>query len=143
MAKNCVEFPTARDYQYFVFSSDSNRNFLFGPTPSQFLITPCEDNTSISVRPSQPISHPDWVSPSIALTDPSSTTGQNMASYGQTFNRFDTLLISNIGDLTGSIVISDKPVSVFVGHLCGWITCWSESILQVSCGASTASSNIR
>ena len=116
MAINCVEFPTARDYQYFVFSSDSTSESFGG---SQFLITPCEDNTSISVRPSQPISHPDWVSPSIASTDPSSTTGQDMASYGQTFNRFDTLLFSNIGDLTGSIVISDKPVSVFVGHLCG------------------------
>ena len=119
MAINCVEFPTARDYQYFVFSSDSTSERFVG---SQFLITPCEDNTSISVRPSQPNSHPDWVSPSIASTDPSSTTGQDVASYGQTFNRFDTLLFSNIGDLTGSIVISDNPVSVFVGHLCGSLT---------------------
>ena len=115
MAINCVEFPTASDYQYFVFSSDSTSESLGG---SQFLITPCENNTSISVRPSQPISHPDWVLPSIASTYPSSTTGQDVTNYGRIFNRFDTLLFSTIGDLTGSIVISDKPLSVIV-HSCG------------------------
>ncbi len=105
MAINCVEFPTARDYQYFVFSSDDDE--------SLFLITPCQDNTTIHVRPSQPYTHPSWVNPSVQRTTPG--TLEDEAIYGRRFNRFDTLMLSSFDDLTGTIVTSDKPLSVFSG----------------------------
>ena len=111
MAINCVEFPTARDYQYFIFSSD-----IFGGAPfeSQFLITPCQDDTVVEVRPSQTLVHPSWVGPSS-----STTSSQATSFYERQFNRFDTLMLSNVDDLTGTIVTSNKPLSVFSGHQCG------------------------
>ena len=107
MAINCVEFPTARDYQYFIFS------LYFIGSGSQFLMTPCQDNTTIHVKPSQPYAHPSWVNPSVQRTTPG--TSQEEAIYGRHFNRFDTLLLINDGDLTGTIITSDKPLSVFSG----------------------------
>ncbi len=111
MAINCVEFPTANDYQYFIFSSDATGE---GPFDSQFLITPCQDNTSIRVMTSQAQRHPSWVSP-----NPATTNTRVESTYGVHFNRFDTLMLSNVNDLTSSIITSDKPLSVFSGHQCG------------------------
>ena len=107
MAINCVEFPTARDYQYFVLSSD-----VTGRGDSRFLITPCQDETNIRVRPSQVHRHPSWVNPSVNTTYP-----QGEAVYELRFNRFDTLLLRNLDDLSGTIITSDKPLSVFSGAL--------------------------
>ncbi len=42
MAINCVTFPTAINYKYFVFSLYTSLNDQFGT--SQFLITPCQNN---------------------------------------------------------------------------------------------------
>ncbi|XP_064387502.1 uncharacterized protein LOC135335845 isoform X3 [Halichondria panicea] len=111
MAINCVEFPGATDYKYFIFSSD-----VFGGErfESRFLFTPCQDDTTVSVQASQTQTHPSWVQPSSA--NPSARVE---ATYGRTLNRFDTVMISNLDDLTGSIITSDKPLAVFSGHQCG------------------------
>ncbi|XP_064387691.1 uncharacterized protein LOC135335916 [Halichondria panicea] len=111
MAINCVEFPNAKSYKYFIFSSG-----VFGGEPfqSRFLFTPCENDTTVSVQASQTHSHPTWVLPSSA--NPSARVE---ATYGRAFNRFDTVMNSNNVDLTGSIITSDKPLAVFSGHQCG------------------------
>ncbi len=67
MAINCIDFPTARDYKYFIFSSDATAAGE-GFFESEFLITPCQNDTSIQVRPSQTQLHPSWVSPSDFIT---------------------------------------------------------------------------
>ena len=109
MAIACAEFTVAK-YEYFVFTllSESTNN------DNQILITPCKDKTTVSVRPLQVFTHPDWVNPSHALTDPASTSGRDVSVYGRLFNRFDTLMLSSEENLTGSIIISDKPLSVLV-----------------------------
>ncbi|XP_064385961.1 uncharacterized protein LOC135334617 isoform X2 [Halichondria panicea] len=112
MAINCVNFPTARNYQYFIFSLYINGG---GGGSSQFLMTPCQDNTTIRVRPSQPYTHPSWVNSSVQRTTPG-TLSEEEAIYERRFDRFDTLLFSNDGDLTGTIITSDKPLSVFSGY---------------------------
>ena len=57
--------------------------------PSNILIVACEDNTTI--------------------TAPSTTV---------TLNRQQTYLISKLGDLSGTRVVSTKPISFFSGHQC-------------------------
>ena len=116
MAINCVEFPTVRNgYQYYVFSSDNNINPSF---QSRFMITPCEDNATISVAPSVDFSHPAWVIPSIPTTNPV-ISNKRQTTFNRLFNRFDTVMYSDVADFTGTIISSDKPVSVIVGHQCG------------------------
>ncbi len=107
MAINCVEFPMAKDYQYFIFTP------FFFIILDQALITPCQDNTTISIRPSQPYTHASWVNSSVQHTPGS--LSQEEAMYGRRFNRFDTLLLRNEGNLIGTIITSDKPLSVFSG----------------------------
>ncbi len=116
MALNCVSYPNAFDYRYFIFSAGTGG--VEETFNSRFLITPCEDNTIIMVEPSQVMTHPTWVQTDTVNTDPQSNS-QNVATYNRLFNQFDTLMLSNLQDLTGLIVISDKPLSVFSGHQCG------------------------
>ena len=83
MAINCVEFPTARDYQYFVFSSEFDQ--------SSFLITPCHDNTTIRVRPSQPYTHPSWVNPSMQRTTPGTIQDEAISGRSNLWTTFQSL----------------------------------------------------
>ena len=69
MAINCVEFPSIRPinspgggYQYYVFSSTTD-GVRF---KSQFIITPCENDTDIRVRPIINYSHPQWLNSSFS-----------------------------------------------------------------------------
>ncbi len=111
MAINCVEFPNAKSYKYFIFSSG-----VFGGESfqSRFLFTPCENGTTVNVQASPTQTHPGWVNPS-----PSNPSARVESTYGRAFNRFDTVMISNNVDLTGSIITSNKPLAVFSGHQCG------------------------
>ena len=110
-------YPT-RDYRYFVFSA----GFTGGTRFSRFLIVPCEDDTHIMVDGTQPIeSHYDML-PSVARTDPlSSNDTQRIVTYGRLLDQYETLMIDSRGDLTGTIIVSDKPISVFTGHQCGQV----------------------
>ncbi len=111
MAISCQAFVSAREYRYFIFGAlGNNTDYL-----NQILITPCEDDTTITVTPSQIQSHPSWVEPG-ELDMTSLKT-----SYQMPFNRFDTLMLTNLNDLTGTIITSTKPLSVFTGHQCGKI----------------------
>ncbi len=113
MAINCVEFPGAKNYKYFIFSSDIDDE-LGESFESRFLFTPCEDETTVMVQASQTQSHPNWV-----MSSSSNPTPRTEVSYGLSFNRFDTVMNSNNDDLTGSIITSNKPLAVFSGHQCG------------------------
>ena len=53
------------------------------------------------------------------LLSSGNTPDRVKATYGRAFNRFDTVMNSNLDDLTGSIITSDKPLAVFSGHQCG------------------------
>lgn len=82
---------TTNIYKYFVFSAASN----FEVYLSRFLIVPCEDGLSV------------------LYTLP---TGQSI-SIPET-RQFQTHLVEDFTDLTGTIIESNGPLSVFVGHDC-------------------------
>jgi len=104
---------TNTPYEYFIFSA----NNLQGPDDPQrppeflsaFLIVTCESETNINIFPSTTIEFDgNQTSAGGTLTllnRPSRETSYIEATQGQ--------------DLTGTIVTSDKPISVFAGHVCG------------------------
>ena len=120
-AISCTSYPTTRDYRYFVFSAGfTGKNFI--TRFSQFLIVPCEDDTRISIHGSTAIESPLDMFPSVSITDPkSSNSEQRVVTYGRLLNQFETLMIDSPTDLTGTIVITNRPISVFTGHQCGQV----------------------
>ena len=107
-------------YRYFVFSTTvSGTDVQF---ESRFLIVGCEDATSVTVRPTQTIEIPTDLTGDIVakVVDPSSPNAAvNTGSF--TLNRLQTIQFDASQDLTGTIIESNKPISVFVGHECGQI----------------------
>ena len=71
-------------------------------------IVATEDNTSLSVRPSQ-------------NTNIGSTYTISGSITNITLNKAETLLIKADADLTGSMITSNKPVSFFSGHQCTFV----------------------
>ena len=81
---------------------------------SQVLLIGCEDSTELTITPTQAIQIPfDLVRGSNYSVIVSS--GE---SYTVTLNRFQTLLMSSTLDLTGSKVVSNKPIAFFSGYQC-------------------------
>lgn len=82
---------------------------------SEVLLVGAEDNTTVTVYPSQNVSLP------LDLQNEGNfTMVQAGQGYSMTLHRLQTLLITKAGlDLTGTRVVSNKPISVFSGHECG------------------------
>ena len=96
-------------FSYFIFSADSPI-FL-----SQFLIVPTQDDTTITLFPTQTINFPSGFGPTSLLQIRRGFSGVLTGQAGQ------TILIKNPDDLTGTIIESNKPLSVFTGHECGLV----------------------
>ena len=99
-------------YEYYVVSTGSLVSYAF----SEILLVGCEDDTTITITPTQTVSIP---------TDPQSSSSslQSVASGSDhqiTLNKMQTLLIAKSStDLTGSKIVSNKPLTVISGHECG------------------------
>ena len=113
LALPCHRYPITQ-YRYFVFSTSTM--LTTGTFQSRFLIVPCEDETRVTLRPTQQI----LVNSDL---DPNSITRQIIAGGEGSINvdRLQTAQFNSDMDLTGTIIESDKPISVFVGHECGQV----------------------
>ena len=112
LALPCHRYPVTQ-YNYFVFST----NTIVASMRSRFLIVPCEDATTVTLRPTQEIE----VSADLLSDSP---IPQNILAGEErsiTVNRLQTAQFNSDSDLTGTIIVSDKPISVFVGHECGQV----------------------
>ena len=118
-----VFLPTS--YEYYAVSvprlrvpsfSDGVQENIVPDEKSAFLIVTTEDSTTIT----------------LTLTQSVSTDGaEDLSQFGDTINRGETvsltlnseetLYISSVDDLTGSYVVSDKPITFLSGHECGTI----------------------
>ena len=72
------------------------------------------------------------ITPTTTITIPTDIGGHNnevnpRESCNVTLNKLETYQIESHEDLTGSVVVSNKPLSVFAGHQCGDIPVDSES----------------
>ena len=99
-------------YEYYVVSTGS----AVSSAESEFLLVGCEDNTTITITPTITVSIPvDVQSPSSNLQSVSSGSDHQI-----TLNQMQTLLIAkSSSDLTGSKIVSNKPLTVVSGHECG------------------------
>ena len=101
-------------YEYYVVSIDSN----WWGDESLFLLVGNEDNTTITIVPTQMIEVPE------DPQNPSSPTTIINANntYTITLHLMQTLLIGAEDDLTGTQIISNKPLTVISGHECGIVS---------------------
>ena len=111
LAYPCITVEGDAGYEYYIISTDDPTDFL----RSQFLLVGCEDDTTITVTPSQSISLPQ--DPQMSTTT-SVTVEANTMSEEFTLNQLQTLLISSVDDLTGTKIVSNKPLTVISGHEC-------------------------
>ena len=95
-----------RRYEYIIFSGENGAS---NPIKSEFLIVPCESDTHIDITPTQNITF-NFGMGSVQIF--AEKTKNVTLQAGKTY------LISHRNDLTGTIVRSDKPISLFAGHEC-------------------------
>ena len=124
LALPCHKYPILK-YKYFVFSTNTVGTSIL--LDSRFLIVPCEDATSVTVIPTKNIKIPADITHFLPrVVDPTSPNpAVNTGSF--MLNRLQTLQFDSTEDLTGTIIESDKPISVFVGHECGQVPAGSTA----------------
>ena len=104
-------------YEYFIFSGDQVQrpSETLPEYRSAFLIVTCQDDTNININPSNT---------AFVRGTARGTTVAGGGSHTMTEAARQTILVvdpstgANV-DLTGTIVTSDKPISIFAGHQCG------------------------
>ena len=103
-------------YQYYAVSTSSELPLM----RSEMLLIGNANNTVITVTPSVNVSMPsDAQDPNI--NGPLITIANGM-THTIVLHEFDTLLVKAVdsySDLTGTKVVSDKPLTVISGHECG------------------------
>ena len=105
------------DYQkqnltFYAVSTHFNRSS--SPLISQVLLVGCEESTELTITPTQAIQIP----PDLAMGSNLPLTVPSGTSYTVTLNRLQTFLFYSTLDLTGSKVVSNKPIAFFSGHEC-------------------------
>ena len=111
LAYPCLRFETDSAYEYFVVSADDPDDVL----RSEFLLVGCENDTEITIIPTQTISIPQDPQNSDSAT---TTVQLGTTSHQITLHIMQTLLISSVDDLTGTKIISNKPLTLISGHEC-------------------------
>ena len=95
------------EYMYYGISVSS------GSYDNAVLIVGTENNTMMNLTVTQS------VNVKISNTVSTLTSGRQ---YSFIVNRLQTVYIGSSSDLTGTRIVTDKPVSVFSGHECGYVT---------------------
>lgn len=98
------------EYVYIIVSTEDP-----GVTNSVFLLVGCDNDTNVTVVPSQTIQLPSDLQ--TASFSPVSVN-QSTRSHQLTLHQMQTLLVSHSSDLSGTKVISNKPLTVIGGHEC-------------------------
>ena len=109
----CHEYPGVSQYEYYTVSTSSYYNYSL----SEALLVGCSNNTNITIVPSVDLFIPldAQVNGSVDILV---TKGR---SHTITLHEGQTLLLGkgNGSDISGTHIISNKPLTVITGHECG------------------------
>ena len=103
-----------KQYKYYIASIESRRS----DDNSLFLLVGNEDNTTITIVPTQMIEVPEdpqYFNSSIITVRASET-------YTFLLHKMQTLRIMSNNDLSGTAIVSNNPLTVISGHVCGVIS---------------------
>ena len=81
---------------------------------SQLLLVGCEDNTRVKIKPSGDIT----LNKNLQEQTTNITTIQDGDLYSVLINKLQTLILHNQDDITGTKIVSNKPLTVISGHSC-------------------------
>ena len=101
-----IDLHILNDYEYFAVSMDSPYYFYFGYN-SSVLIVGTRNNTALKLAVTQPVT--------TRVGDINVTLVPDR-EYSFVINRLQTVYLSSSRDLTGTRIVTNKPVSVFSGH---------------------------
>ena len=110
LAYPCLKFDT-EIYEYRIVSTQDNITENFR---SSFLLIGCEDDTQITLTPTQSISLPK----DTQAEDSTTTTIGAQGEHQFVLHQMHTLYVSSLSDLTGTRIVSNKPLTVISGHEC-------------------------
>lgn len=111
LAYPCIRFETDAAYEYVVVSADDPEDVL----RSEFLLVGCENDTEVTIVPTQTVNIPQDPQNSVSAM---TTVDVGTTSHQIILHTMQTLLISSVDDLTGTKIISNKPLTVISGHEC-------------------------
>lgn len=115
-----------KQYKYFAVSTET----LVGFALSQALLVGNEDNTSVTIVATQSLNFPQ---------DTQSTQSDTIfvpagTAYTFTLHKLQTIIIGSQFDITGTSIVSNKPLTVVSGHECGnipLVCCCEHLAVQV------------
>ena len=115
LALPIISLPTGRSYEYIVASILGDSGTATQGKDSVALIIGTQNDTEIILEPSVLISHPF----ASATTSNIFFPGISVSFRTVTIHRFQTFYLQvRGGDISGTRIIANKPVSVFSGHEC-------------------------
>jgi hypothetical protein len=101
-----------REYKYYAIAPDPNFNSY-----SNFLLVGGHDDTVVSLTPTKNIRLPEDIQTGSNLIDIENGTTHNI-----TLESLQTLLVTSVFDLSGTKIVSNKPLTVISGHQCAQVS---------------------
>ena len=100
--------------KYVYYTVNTNSTSSDSTLHSEVLIVANDNNTQVTITPTQPV-----VLPHDAQSNSPNTTVSAGVKHTVTLHQRQTLLFNSVEDLTGTKIESDKPLTVISGHECG------------------------
>ena len=110
LALPCQQLPVEQYTYYAVSFPPATGGFTLIDSNSAILIVSCNNNTQVTFTPTQTVTDPHNSASTISA-------GNNTKV---TLEEAQPLYIQGMGDLTGTSVVSDQPISFFSGHECAY-----------------------
>lgn len=109
----CHEYSNTNRYEYYTVSTSSYNNTTF----SEALVIGCRNGTNVTITPSVDL----FLPVDAQLNGSRDTLVIAGSSHTLVLHEGQTLLMGSRGgaDISGTHIISDKPVTVITGHECG------------------------